>query len=271
MIQHLVEKVIAISTKKIHIKSYMKITNIKTRGCTMIMKKFKKVLFGGVALSVLTLAAGLPVSAEVNDTGGVDNKGATSRGHVTLKSNGETEEPTGPIVDPGEGDDGEKEDGGSTGNTGALRVDWVTPLEFGTQKLSSESATYRTTSINPNVQVSDLRGTGDGWTLFVTASEFTDGKNTLKGATITLPEGTPKTTNGNISEAPTTYGVELVTDGTSDPVRVMKAFEDTGMGTWADEFEDNEEDKYVTLSVPAGNYAGDYEATLTWTLSDAPQ
>jgi len=210
-----------------------------------------------------SLAAGL------EGTEGVDNKDATSTGHITLgldedgNEGGDTEDPTDPIlpVDPDE-EDGEDEDG-DTGNTGALRIDWVTPFEFGSHELSSGTQIYTLErNENPFVQVSDFRGTGQGWVLQVKASEFINDENkVLKGAELSLPAGTVSPYGENQSIKPESKAVVL----SNELAEIMVATQDGGMGTWANEFDKES----VTLTVPSGNYAGDYQAEITWTLTDA--
>lgn len=47
----------------------------------------------------------------------------------------------------------------------------------------------------------------------------------------------------------------------------MAANKNNGLGTWMDKFNASE----VKLTVPAGNLAGEYVSTLTWSLLDAPK
>lgn len=116
-------------------------------------------------------------------------------------------------------------------------------------------------------QVSDLRGTGASWNLQVNYDSENSGfqtqsGQTLKGAQLTLPVGTLKTVENNQSAAPTTSTVVVNTDAQN----IMTSDANTGLGTWADQMNTSE----VSLQVPSGNLAGDYTATLEWTLTDAP-
>lgn len=129
-------------------------------------------------------------------TGSPDGKGATSHGHITITPGDGTTGPTAPI-EP-------SEPGGETGNVGSLTIDYVSPLEFDSHPLASGSVEYTTTTQNPNVQVTDTRGTGAGWTLQVSTSPFidqTDNTKILKGAVVSLPSGTAVTNPGNVSPA----------------------------------------------------------------------
>ncbi|ALS02795.1 peptidase [Enterococcus silesiacus] len=228
----------------------------------------KKIIFGTL-LSTVLLTGGVVVHAEgqtegqdwTTTTGTPDGKGATSHAHMTLQPGDGTTDPTDPI-DP-------SEPGGETGNKGPLTIDNVTPLEFGEHKLAGGESIYSSTSEHPNVQITDSRGEGKGWTLQITSSQFTDikdAKKTLKGAVLTLPAGELKTIDGNVSGKPTTKEIHLATDQPTAEV-LMVAKDKTGMGTWEDLF--NEEN--VTVKVPAGNFSGEYVSTLTWTMLDTPK
>lgn len=233
----------------------------------------KKIIFGTL-LTTLLLTGGVIAHADNEGetgneawkevTGTPDGKGATSHAHVKLSPGDGSTGPTDPI-DPSNPD----EPGGETGNKGPLTIDNVTPLEFGEHKLASGETIYATTSTKPNVQITDNRGEGKGWVLQVTSSEFKDTKDQkkiLKGAILSLPAGDLKTTDGNVSEKPTAKKVDLTTDKPTAEI-LMSAKDKTGMGTWEDLFDESE----VTVSVPAGNFSGEYVSTLTWTMLDTPK
>ena len=159
--------------------------------------------------------------------GSEDGKGATSVAHVKLNP------ATGP-PDPIE----PSEPGGETGNEGPLTIDNVTPLGFGEHELNGGKVEYTTTSTSPNVQVTDNRGEGQGWTLQVTSTSFQDvngNKKILKGAVVSLPKGTIKTTAGNVSGEPTPKAVALDIDSPIIQI-IMPAEQHKGMGTWVDSF-----------------------------------
>lgn len=156
-----------------------------------------------------------------------------------------------------------------TGQIGNLTIDHVSSLDFGSFQLQSGAVTLKVnqdSDKNPNVQVTDKRGTGNGWTLTVAQTqEFksTEG-HTLAGAKLTLPAGNLLTNNVNSNDnAPSTKSVVV----NAEPNVVMVAANGQGLGTWADQFAKED----TTLEIPSGNYAGSYESELTWTLSNAPQ
>ncbi|HBR81384.1 MAG TPA: WxL domain-containing protein, partial [Enterococcus sp.] len=174
--------------------------------------------------------------------------------------------PVGPI-DPIDPDDNPPSND-PTGNTGDLRIDYISNIDFGTQTISGKTETYiaeKPASLTES-QVSDLRGTGAGWHLQVNYDTekpgFTSEDKTLSGAELTLPSGTAKSVADNKATPPATSEV-VVNDAAQN---IMTAAANTGLGTWADEMDTAN----VSLKVPSGNLVGDYTATLVWTLSDAP-
>lgn len=214
------------------------------------------ILFGSMSVLVPNIAS---ATAAEGIQGTEDGKGATSYGSLKLDSNTEgTVPPIKPSVPSGE-----------TGNTGALTIDNVSPLLFGEHKIDGGEAIFETITTTPNVQVSDRRGEGQGWNLQVRMSEFADKEEKtkiLKGAEVTLPAGTVGKSEGNIALPPETK--EVVIAGSVESTQTLfSAKEKTGLGTWTDEFDASQ----VKLKVPAGNLKGDYQATLTWSLLDAPK
>ncbi|MBC1228666.1 WxL domain-containing protein [Listeria booriae] len=154
-----------------------------------------------------------------------------------------------------------------TGNTGALTIDFLSNIDFGTQKISGKSQTYRAVNKNPYIQVTDKRGTGAGWTLTATATDFTDGSKILKGSQMSLIDGQVRTQSDNQSAAPTTSDITL----NNNAQIVLSAEANAGMGTWLNVYEGTEgNNDNVSLYVPAGNLAGDYNSSITWTLEDSP-
>lgn len=165
-----------------------------------------------------------------------------------------------------------------TGNTGPLTLDYVSSVEFGEQEVSSNEETYSATSRKPFIQVSDRRGTGKGWSVTATASSFQDedDASSLAGATLSFQNGESASASTTTSSPTASQNVNLPTDGTSI-VKVVSAKETEGKGTWinrwfgatpddTDSLNDN-----VTLTIPGGSATiGSHEATISWTLSDAP-
>ena len=217
----------------------------------------KKIILTTVFLSTSFLMGALTVHA--------DDLSGKSTAKIGLTKQ-DPDHPVGPI-DPLDPDDNPSSNQ-PTGNTGDLRIDYISNIDFGTQMISGKTETYQATAPANMVeaQISDLRGTGAGWNLQVSydpaQSGFSSADQTLKGAELTLPVGQTKTVADSQSAAPATNEITV----NDDAQNIMSAVKDTGLGTWADEMTTSQ----VKLKVPSGNLAGAYTATLVWTLTDAP-
>lgn len=153
--------------------------------------------------------------------------------------------------------------------TGPLTLDAASNFNFGSIKLGEGDGVYTAIKDDKSVlgiQVTDSRGTGAGWNVDVSMTDFTgQGTNILKGATLTIPNGSVNTTSADKVKAPITKEVKL----NASPISIFTATKDNGMGTWTDLFEGK--DKKVTLNVPEGNYVDKYTAKITWSLQNAPK
>ena len=180
------------------------------------------------------------------------------------------EDPTQPNPDAGDA-------GNITGQEGPLSLDYVSHLDFGNQIISTSQEVYEATTDLPYIQVSDLRGTGEGWEVIAQVSHFNnEGIDSLPGSSIQL-------NNGNAVSTSTTDGpvinpsINLVTG--RDPVNVVTAApkEDgstvstaQGLGTWVMRWlgESEGTNEKVTLTVPGSTASvGNHTATITWTLN----
>ncbi|MDG0873779.1 WxL domain-containing protein [Paenibacillus thiaminolyticus] len=224
-----------------------------------------------LALGII-LAGTMPLSYTVE---AADSSTASSTSSIRFTAD---EGPTNPVdpddpdnPNPGEPIDPEDPGNGGTGNSGALTLDYVTNFQFGTQTIGSGTISYHAQNKSPFVQVSDKRGTGEGWTLKATASEFQseDGK-LLAGAVLSLRNGQVKSQSGNVSSPPAAH--DVVFDN-KDAQLVMVAKEGGGRGTWISVFPGTEDgNSNVQLQVLAGSAdaLADYSAVITWELSNAP-
>ncbi|ENZ6558380.1 WxL domain-containing protein [Enterococcus faecium] len=217
----------------------------------------KKTILATILISTTILAGTVAVHA--------DDLSGKSTAKIGLTKQ-DPDNPVGPI-DPIDPDDNPPSND-PTGNTGDLRIDYISNIDFGTQTISGKTETYiaeKPASLTES-QVSDLRGTGAGWHLQVNYDTekpgFTSEDKTLSGAELTLPSGTAKSVADNKATPPATSEV-VVNDAAQN---IMTAAANTGLGTWADEMDTAN----VSLKVPSGNLVGDYTATLVWTLTDAP-
>lgn len=192
------------------------------------------------------------------------------------------------------------------GTAGPLSIDFASSLNFGTQKISSTNETYYAysqqvtneqgvTSNKPNyVQVTDNRGTAAGWTLSVKqVGDLTTTDNvknkTLPGAAITLDGMTATSTTTDTLKPTVTDSVTLVPNSAEV---VTTAPVNGGEGTWVTRFGSSQtlfddtaalsddgtttetinKNKNVSLVVPGAiaKSAANYQAVLTWSLSDVP-
>lgn len=141
---------------------------------------------------------------------------------------------------------------------------------FGTVELKSSSQTYKT-SFENKFTVKDLRGTQAGWRVDVSASQFTDGVNTLPKGTLSLEPVS------NISRVGIGQGASpekamkantIIDDGT---VAVVKANAGSGMGVFDFTFPTDALSIVIDPTTTKLNGASTtYTSTLTWDLVQAP-
>ncbi|MET3195968.1 WxL domain-containing protein [Bacillus sp. OAE603] len=238
--------------------------------------KFAKIAIGSVLGITTVVGASHSILAATDGVPSVANSDASI---TFLSGTGpstpvDPENPTNPLnpTDPNNPTDP------STGNTGPLTLDYVSSVDFGSQQISSSTQVYASKSKKPFIQVSDFRGTGAGWTVSAKASSFsTDGGTTasLPGAVLTFKNGAVITPDVSVAPTPE-QTVTLNADGTASS-KVVSAKPSTGMFTWLTKWfgetpnDENSLNNNVTLTIPAGAASvGNHEATVTWTLTDAP-
>lgn len=158
-----------------------------------------------------------------------------------------------------------------TGGASGLSIAAAPNFNFGKSEISSVATTLTSSGTASDgsaiaAQVSDARGTGEGWDLRVSlGSPFklsdSEGGHLLNGAVLKLR--TKTATSTGTGQAPGTLVNELTLNAASQSS--VRADVGQGMGTWSMPYTD------ATLMVPAGNYIGAYTATINWSLTDAPQ
>ena len=135
-------------------------------------------------------------------------------------------------------------------------------------------------------QVTDVRGTGAGWTLTASVSEFSTGEKKLKGAIFSFPVSTVYSDKFSDKEESAPVSKEAVFDIPNVELPLLVAEADTGLGSWLISFATDDRgvnypwvmDKNgnfyryggPNLYIPQGNLAGNYVAAITWSLRDAP-
>lgn len=137
-------------------------------------------------------------------------------------------------------------------------------FDFGTKTVVNSSTSYDSTEdkSGDNIAVDDLRGTGNGWNLQASLTEFSNGNTgqNLTGATISFDQ----TTTNQYSSALTNGSGSVSSTGTS--TTILSADSNQGMGNSNDSLSN------IKLNVPASTaiYAKGYSATMTWTLGNTP-
>lgn len=188
-----------------------------------------------------------------------------------------------------------------TGHEGPLRLDAVPNFNFGNHPVSdvtgAAAVTYTGDGIDDNtgkstvtdptipyfVQVTDYRGTAEGWDVNVVATPFSTGttgnNNELTGATVNytgayangVSDGAGGPVNNNPHDKnPATLANGIVTDGTT-ATNLFGATNTYGTNTSQDVFGKNA--AATTLTIPASVKAVQakaYTSTFTYTLLDTP-
>lgn len=189
---------------------------------------------------------------------------AISTGEVTFTGDSETITPP---VDPTDPDIVDPENPG-TGNYGPLSIDFVSNLNFATVEIKGVETSYYATNKNPHIQVTDTRGTDEGWRLTAQMSKFlAEDDSELIGSTLSLLNGDIRTQSNNISAPPVgSKGINLIPEG--DVIEVMSAVAESGRGTWVQVFAGATD---AALIVPGGAaLAKTYTSTIDWQLANTP-
>ena len=210
--------------------------------------------------------------------------------------------PVNPGPNPGEGS------GGS--GTKSFHINWISNFKFGTINLASSgmeawaqptTLTWKakaeggngaspTSNLAPFLQVTDNRGTGTGWNVSVSGTEFValdeEGDpttTTLKGAKIFLNGaqivGVESSSSSIAPVALNAGGSTDLLDTGAQGIPVFSAEANKGQGTWsvtwgamADKttYQTNQGVKLTVPSTSTPKVNTKYQAELTWTLVDAP-
>lgn len=231
-----------------------------------------KKIIGTMSIVGLIGLNALPVLAD-----SVTPQGAISQNHISFEANDDSTDPINPIdpdqpVDPSKPIDPDDPDNPGTGNEGPLTIDYISNIQFGKKEIKSGDTVYNSQNENPFVQVTDKRGTGEGWELMAQTSGFkTSAGKQLKGAELTFANGEIKTRPGNVSNPAVAHDVTFENE---DAKLFMSADKDAGRGTWIDVFsgEHGNNDK-IKLKVLEGSADAnvEYTAKINWTLSNAPK
>lgn len=211
----------------------------------------RKIHFKHILLTVLALSSFAPIA---------NASSQDAHGNVTIDEKGSSDllDPEFPdqVVDPGSGYSTE----------GSLRIDYVSDLSFGTQKIKADDRVYHSlaqqfhSDTNPRgyyIQISDFSSESAGWNLTVTqATQFKSDiiqdmdSQELEGAVLSFDKGWANS-NGS-SNPPNVTRDAMQINEMGIAYNVATSSKGEGKGTWLIEFgasEDNESDQTSTLSL----------------------
>lgn len=218
-----------------------------------------------LSLSSLVLIA---IFATAESVQAVESSDATSNVSVMMEPGKDNES-----YPPVDGEDPEDPNNPGTGNQGTLTIDRVPNITFGEINISGSDQSISALNSNPYTQVTDVRGTSAGWTLFAKAEAFkSDSDKELTGATLALTNGEVKSASAG-SSITKPDGAAIVLNPMSQ--RIMTANENAGEGTWVMSWkkqEDTERNNKIKLNILAGTAKAhtEYKTTIVWELHDTP-
>jgi len=258
----------------------------------------KKIIASSLlSVMALTTVSGVVLAADPSTT----SKGSV--GFSEASKDPKPFDPSDPNVPPKEVE--ENPNGSGKGTTGLLRFDRVPNFNFKdiqvgsveqTANVLEEEYTIKGSSpaekfySAPTVEITDVRGTGAGWTAFVKTDgklvSETSGRPDITGYTLKLNKGAATSYSGVTTAVPeVSLGITL----NETPQVLARAAKGTGTASWGISYYDpatGEQGKpkknttgtatdsdAITLSVPQGAtmHVGEkYTTTLTWYLSDDP-
>lgn len=175
--------------------------------------------------------------------------------------------------------------GPNPGTPGPLSIDYASSFQFGEQAISTVDKVYYAAiqkfadaTTGPNyVQVTDKRGTLEGWSLSVKQnSQFaTAATDELTGAKITLKNASVASDlSGDTTLIPSTVSTELELTPDGSEQTVVTADVNQGVGTWVYRFGSDSTvgATSVELAVPGKTVkrAAQYSTTMTWILQTIP-
>lgn len=157
----------------------------------------------------------------------------------------------------------------ATENTGDLTIDAASFISFGAIKIGERSKVAQVPQGEKlGIQIRDVRGTGEGWSLNVKMSPFKSLQHPDKAITplLELPEGTLKNGINDNFRGPTNVPVQV--NQTFQPLLVAE--NNQGMGQWLLLFEKGST-KVKLTNIPSDSLSGDYSADIDWQLTNAPR
>ncbi|KJW12946.1 WxL domain-containing protein [Levilactobacillus spicheri] len=203
-------------------------------------------------LATVALVTGMGLASATtahaaDTTGGT----ATTSGNVALTADGD--------------------EGGSTGGVKLAAAPNVsvpeTKMDGGDQTIKGFVSSAALGETNDGVVTAINAGHKTDWQVQVASSPFVSGSDTMNASTLVMT-GTDATTTGT-GVAPSTLNQAITFNtGSATPNQNVMTADYTnkgeGVGTWSMNYSG------ATLNLKAGNVAGNYASTLTWTLTNTP-
>lgn len=180
--------------------------------------------------------------------------------------------------DPGKGENAPTE------NTGPLTLDYAPNFNFGAHEILGKTVLFKSTDQKPFLQVTDRRETLTSWKVTAKLDAFeSNGKTTLKGASLTIEPGQVKTPSYNsatgvVAPVTTVKSVDLIPEGPA--VDILTS---TGKSPYSwllywpgtDVSPEGEAGKVwsnsnISLTVPLNEQIkGKHVAVINWVLTDS--
>ncbi|MEH7097402.1 WxL domain-containing protein [Neobacillus vireti] len=134
--------------------------------------------------------------------------------------------------------------------------------------IALDGTTKNLTANLGTMAVQDLTGSGSGWNVTVSATQFTADTHTIPKNSLSLKGIDSVTSDGTASTAPSAVSGALTIDsGTAQ--KILTATQGTGMGKYNVNFVKDA----LQLTVPADTYASTnspYSSTITYTIVTGP-
>lgn len=190
----------------------------------------------------------------------VEGNGASTNTTLMFEEN---KTPTDPVIRPTDPIDPTDPNGPDkpTGNTEALRIDIAPNFYFGKFSVGSGEKIANNTRKNSNLQITDGRGTLEGWAVSVSRSEFKNGDHLLPSVLTLSP--------GEVSDGKNNK-VELIGNSTKKVIVnteaqiIFSANKNEGGGTYYQNFDGER----ATLAFNTNEAKkGLYNAEIKWTLA----
>lgn len=142
-------------------------------------------------------------------------------------------------------------------NPGTLTL--ASPTVATISAITLEGTSQTSTGSLGAITINDNRGTGSGWSVTLTVSDFTccTPARTIGATNLTINPGLVTTLSGKVSGV--TSGSSRSLTSSSDAATLMNAVTNSGMGSYR-------VSPTLSLAVPGEAFAGTYTATVTITV-----